>query len=260
MTLPTKGTKMDPKLRILIVDDDQRMTRTLADILSTSGHEVEEAGSGAEALEKVSTQTFDCVLTDVKMPEMNGVELHRHLRLAQPGLPVMLMTAYAADELIRQGLDEGVVGVFDKPLAMNQLLAFFASLAKNRTIVIVDNDPAFCRTLDDILCQRGYKVTQVTDPHIDVGLMTAGAQVILLDLHLNHINGLDVLKEIRKSYPILPVVLVTGYRKEMADVIQGALEINAYACLYKPLEIPSLLQMLSEVQLKHLRGLLKSKT
>jgi hypothetical protein len=58
----------------------------------------------------------------------------------------------------------------------------------------------------------------------------------------------------------LPVVLVTGYRQEMAAVIQGALEINAYTCLYKPLEIPSLLQMLSEVQLKHLRGLLKSKT
>jgi two-component system response regulator HydG len=250
---------MEPKLRILIVDDDQRMTRTLADILSVAGHEVVEASSGLQALEKVSTQTFDCVLTDVKMPEMNGVELHRQLRLAQPGLPVMLMTAYAADELIRQGLNEGVVGVFDKPLAINQLLAFFTSLAKHRTIVIVDNDPAFCRTLDDILSQRGFKVAQFTDPHIDVKLMAAEAQIILLDLHLNHINGLDVLKDIRKGYPTLPVLLVTGYRKEMADVIQGALEINAYACLYKPLEIPQLLQMLSEVQLKHLRKLLKGK-
>jgi two-component system, NtrC family, response regulator HydG len=251
---------MDPKLRILIVDDDQRMTRTLADILSIAGHEVVEASSGSQALEKVSTQTFDCVLTDIKMPEMNGVELHRQLRLAQPGLPVMLMTAYAADELIRQGLDDGVVGVFDKPLAINQLLSFFTSLAKNRTIVIVDNDPAFCHTLDDILHQRGFKVTQVIDPHVDVELMAAEAQIVLLDLHLNHITGLDVLKEIRKGYPTLPVVLVTGYRQEMAAVIQGALEINAYACLYKPLEIPSLLQMLSDVQLKHLRGMLKSKT
>jgi two-component system response regulator HydG len=181
---------MEPKLRILIVDDDQRMTRTLADILSVAGHEVVEANSGAQALEKVSTQTFDCVLTDVKMPEMNGVELHRQLRLAQPGLPVMLMTAYAADELIRQGLDEGVVGVFDKPLAINQLLAFFTSLAKHRTIVIVDNDPAFCQTLDDILRQRGFKVAQFTDPHVDVELMAAEAQVILLDLHLNHLAGL----------------------------------------------------------------------
>ena len=251
---------MESKLRILIVDDDQRMTRTLADILSVAGYEAVEASSGPQALEKVRTQAFDCILTDIKMPEMNGVELHHLLHQAQPGLPVMLMTAYAADELIRQGLDDGVVGVFDKPLAMHQLLAFFNSLAKNHMIVIVDDDPAFCRTLDDILRQRGFKVAQFTDPHIDVELMTAEAQVILLDLKFNHTDGLEVLKEIRKGSPTLPVLLVTGYRKEMAEVIQGALEINAYACLYKPLEIPRLLQMLSEVQLKHLRGLLKSKT
>jgi CheY-like chemotaxis protein len=250
---------MNPKLRLLIVDDDRRMTRTLADILTLSGYEVVEASSGPEALEKVSTLTFDCVLTDIKMPGMNGVELHRQLHQAQPGLPVLLMTAYAADELIHQGLDEGVVGVFDKPLAMNQLLAFFTSLVKNRTVVIVDNDTNFCQTLDDILCQRGFKVVQITDPHIEVELMTAEAQIILLDLHLNHITGLDVLKEIRKRYSTLPVVLVTGYREEMASVIQGAMNINAYACLYKPLEIPKLLQILSEVQLENLRALIKNK-
>jgi two-component system, NtrC family, response regulator HydG len=250
---------MNPKLHILVVDDDERMTRTVVDILTMSGHEAVEANSGPEALEKAGMQVFDCVLTDVKMPDMNGVELHRQLRLAQPGLPVILMTAYAADELVRQGLDEGVVGVFDKPLAINQLLAFFTSLAKHRMIVIVDDDPAFCRTLDDILRQRGFKVAQFTDPHIDVELMAAEAQVVLLDLKFNHTDGLEVLKEIRKCYPTLPVLLVTGYRKEMAEVIQGALEINAYACLDKPLEIPRLLQILSEVQLENLRELLKSK-
>ena len=250
---------MSPKLRILIVDDDQRMTRTLIDILSIAGHEVVGASSGLDALEKISAQPFDCVLTDIKMPEMNGVELHRELRLAQPGLPVILMTAYAADDLIHLGLQDGVVGVFDKPLAMNQLLAFFASLAKNRTIVIVDNDPAFCQTLSGILMQRGFKVAQFIDPHVNVELMAAEAQIILLDLNFNHINGLDVLKEIRKSYPALPVLLVTGYREEMASVIQGALEIDAYACLYKPLEIPQLLQTLSEIQLRNLRELFKAK-
>jgi len=250
---------MNPNLRILIVDDDKRMTRTLADILTIAGHEAVEASSGLQALEKVRAQGFDCVLTDVKMPEMNGVEMHHLLRQTQPGLPVVLMTAYAADELIHQGLDEGVVGVFDKPLVMNQLLAFFTSLAKNQMIVIVDNDPSFCQTLDDILCQRGFKVAQFTDAQIDVGLMTAEAQIILLDLHLNHINGLEVLKEIRKRFPVLPVLLVTGYRKEMEAVIERAFEINAYACLYKPLEIPQLLQMLSEIQLKHLRELFKGK-
>jgi hypothetical protein len=52
--------------------------------------------------------------------------------------------------------------------------------------------------------------------------------------------------------------MVTGYGKEMESSIQAALEINAYTCLYKPLEIPRLLQMLTELQVNRLRGLLKT--
>jgi two-component system response regulator HydG len=249
---------MNPKLRILIVDDDQRMTRTLADILTLAGHEVAEASSGPQALEKVRTQKFDCVLTDVRMPGMDGVEFHRQLREFRPGLPVVLMTAYAADEIIRQGLEEGVVSVFDKPLDMTLLLGFFSSLAKNHTIAIVDDDPAFCKTLGDILHQRGFSVTQITDPYASVELMASKSQVILLDLKLNHVGGLEVLKNIRAQYPTVPVLLVTGYRQEMVETIQAALEFSTYTCLYKPLEIPQLLHILSEVQLEHLRGLVNN--
>jgi two-component system response regulator HydG len=259
MTVEKERVKMNPKLRILIVDDDRRMTRTLADILRLAGHEPVEASSGPDALEKVSTQTFDCVLTDVRMPEMDGMELHRQLRQAQPGLPVVLMTAYAADTLTRQGLDEGVVGIFDKPLDISQLLGFFTSLARNRIVAIVDDDAAFCMTLGDILRQRGFSVTQITDPHMEVERMAFDTQVILLDLKLNHISGLDVLKNIRAHYPTLPVLLVTGYRQEMAETIHAALENGVYACLYKPLEIPDLLEKLVHFQLVRLRSALSGK-
>jgi two-component system response regulator HydG len=245
---------MEPKLRILIVDDDQRMTRTLFDILFLAGHTAMSAAFGLEALARIRTQPFDCVLTDVRMPGMDGAEFHRQLRQSQPGLPVILMTAYAADEIIRQGLEEGVVGVLDKPLDIAHLLGFFSSLARNRIIAIVDDDPDFCRTLGDILRQRGFSVAQITDPHADVESMASHSQVILLDMKLNDVKGLDVLKQIRARYPNLPVLLVTGYRQEMAAAIQAALDINAYACLYKPLEIPSLLQTLSQLQLKRLRS------
>ncbi len=250
---------MNQNLRILIVDDDRRMTRTLADILKVSGYLATEASSGPDALEKVRTTNFDCVLSDIRMPEMDGVELHRRLHEIRPGLPVVLMTAYAADELIHRGLEEGVAGVFDKPLDINHLLGFFTSLAKNRTIVIVDDDEVFCKTLNEILNQRGFKVMQITDPHVDVNSIITDAQVVLLDLKLNGISGLDVLKDIRKNNPSLPVLMVTGYREEMAESIKAALEINAYACLYKPLEIPQLLEMLVQLQGERLRSLIKEK-
>jgi two-component system, NtrC family, response regulator HydG len=250
---------MDQKLRILIVDDDQRMTRTLADIFSTTGHQPVEANSGTEALEKARAQPFDCVLTDVRMPGMDGVELQRQLRQTLPGLPVMLMTAYASDEIIRRGLDEGVVGVFDKPLDISSLLGFFTSLAKHHTVVIVDDDPDFGKTLADILQLRGFGVRQISDPHADVDLITSEAQVILLDIKLNDISGVEVLKQIRQRYPDLPVLMVTAYRQEMAAAIQAALSIHAFTCLYKPLEIPALLQMLADLQLKRLRKVIRKK-
>ncbi|MCX6067087.1 MAG: response regulator [Chloroflexi bacterium] len=250
---------MNPTLRILIVDDDRRMARTLVDILTMSGYEVLEANSGAKALELIQERFFDCVLTDVKMPDMDGVELHRQLQQSQPGLPVVLMTAFASDDLINRGLDDGVVGVLDKPIDINHLLGFFNSLSKNRTIAIVDDDAEFCRTLDDILQRRGFKVTPITDPHLDVEQITADAEVILLDLKLNHISGLDILKEIRQHNPSLPVVLITGHGQEMAEIIREAMQINAFTLLYKPLEIPHLLQILADVQLRALRSLLRKR-
>ncbi len=245
---------MDPKLRILIVDDDRRMAHTLADILNLEGFKVVEVFSGQAALEEAHSQTFDCVLTDVKMPGMNGVELHRQLRQAQPGLPVILMTAYADYETLHLGMEEGVVGVYEKPLDINQLLGFFTSLSKNRTIAIVDDDPVFCKTMGEILQQRGFKVALITDPHTDMEQMAFNAQVILLDLKLNSVSGLDVLKEIRARYPTLPVLMVTGYRQELDAAIKAGMEISAFTCLYKPLEIPALLEMLAKIQLDRLRG------
>jgi len=244
---------MDPKLRILVVDDDQRMTRTLADIFSIAGHQPVEANSGPQALEIARAQSLDCVLTDVRMPGMDGVDLYRQLVQIQPGLPVVLMTAYASDAIIRNGLDEGIIGVFDKPLDIGSMLEFFSLLAKSQAIAIVDDDPDFCKTLGDILRQRGFKVLQMSDPHGDVNLIACDAQVILLDMKLADVNGLDILKEIRQNNPELPVVLITAYRHEMSAAIQAALEIKAYTCLYKPLEVPALLQMLAELQLKRLR-------
>jgi len=248
---------MNDKLHILVVDDDQRMTRTLADILTLHGYDVTEAWSGTEALEKVRAAAFDCVLTDVRMPGMNGVELHKSLMEACPGLPVVLMTAFAADDVLRQGMEQGVAGMVEKPLDINLLLDFFSSLIKNRTVAIVDDDPAFCKTLADILTLRGYQVIVTTDPHEQVEKMVDGAEFLLLDMKLNSISGLDLLKQVRQLYPDLPVLLLTGYREEMMAAVEGALKIDARACLYKPLVISELTKTLSALQLERYRAMLK---
>jgi CheY-like chemotaxis protein len=249
---------MKSKLRLLIVDDDRRMTSTLADILFIQGHETVQAHSGVEALQVLQGDLFDCVLTDVKMPGMNGVELYRELHKNLPGLPVVLMTAYAADDLLRSGLEEGALGVLNKPLDLQQLLSFLTLLGSENVVTVVDDDPEFCQTLAEILEFRGFHVAKITDPQAGVELMAAGSLIILLDIRLNTVSGLDLLREIHQAYPDLPVLLVTGYRDEAASLIANAGQIGAQTCLYKPLEIPTLLHILENVQLQRLRPLLNA--
>jgi len=113
---------MSEMLRILVVDDNPDMAETLADILELKGYTVHAAASGAEALEILQDQPVDILLTDVKMPGMNGLELYRETRKLYPRLITIFMTAYSADELIQQGMAEGVKTILDKPLDMNFLV------------------------------------------------------------------------------------------------------------------------------------------
>jgi CheY-like chemotaxis protein len=115
---------------ILVVDDNPSMAKTLADIMSIKGFEVYAAYSGMEALAILQNQPVDILLTDVVMPDMNGVELYRATRKTFPKLTTILMTAYAADDIIHQGLAEGIKTVLTKPLDIDFMLVLFSAYKK----------------------------------------------------------------------------------------------------------------------------------
>jgi CheY-like chemotaxis protein len=117
---------MSESLSILVVDDSPSMATSLVDILDIKGFEVYAAQSGAEALEILREHAVDILLTDVKMPDMNGVELYREARKIYPNLTTFLMTAYAADGIIQQGMAEGIRTVLNKPLNIDFLLTLFS--------------------------------------------------------------------------------------------------------------------------------------
>lgn len=251
---------MVKEINILVVDDDRRMASTLADILKVKGYKAESVYSAREAMEKIEKADFDCVITDIKMPVVNGVELYRKIKAVRPEMPVVLMTAYSADRLVREGLEEGAIASLAKPLDLNLLLGFFYSLRKERTIVIIDDDPSFCKTMGDILRLRGFKVVQIEEPSDAVEELKENGQVLLLDMKLKGVTALDILKTIRKRHPSLPVILTTGYRKEMEPIVEAALKISAYTCLYKPFQIDELLSVLTEVRHQELRRVLGKRT
>ena len=118
---------MDTSISILVVDDNPSNATSLADILEVKGFTVHAAASGADALQILQKQPVDILMTDVKMPEMNGLELYREARKAHPHLITIFMTAYAADDLIQQGVAEGIKTVLTKPLDINFLLLLFSA-------------------------------------------------------------------------------------------------------------------------------------
>lgn len=114
--------------RILIVEDDRNMARTIRDILMDHSYEVDIAYSGDQALEMVGNNRYFCLLSDIKMPGMDGVELFHALQKTHANLPILLMTAYVPSDLLSASVDEGVVAVLTKPLDIDLLLMYLKAL------------------------------------------------------------------------------------------------------------------------------------
>ena len=86
-------------------------------MLRSVGHAVHEFGSGEELFASAALDETDCVITDVRMPGMSGLELQRRLALSHPRLPVILMTAHASDDEVRlRALRDGAADYLAKPL------------------------------------------------------------------------------------------------------------------------------------------------
>lgn len=106
-------------LRVLIVDDDAGICRSLKDLLEAEGCCIETAASGLIAMESLKGDKFDLVLSDVVMPDMDGYQLYQSVKKTTPELPVVLMTAfnYDKDHIIKRSCLEGLQGViFKKPV------------------------------------------------------------------------------------------------------------------------------------------------
>jgi CheY-like chemotaxis protein len=123
---------MSDRLRVLIVDDNPAMAGTLADILEVKGFDVHAVYCGAEALKLMQDHPVEVLLTDVKMPEMNGLELYQETIKSHPNVYTIFMTAYATDDLINEGRAQGIKVVLTKPLDINLLFLILASIHKTQ--------------------------------------------------------------------------------------------------------------------------------
>ncbi len=109
------------KAKILVVDDEPSQRKMLQANLSLDGYQVFEAGDGTEAISRVSEEFFDLILMDNRMSQMDGIEALKGIKKISPGIPVIIITAYASVETAVQALQAGAHDYLTKPLDMEEL-------------------------------------------------------------------------------------------------------------------------------------------
>jgi two-component system KDP operon response regulator KdpE len=113
---------MADKKRILVVDDEPQITRVLRTALTGSGYEVRTANDGHAGLRSAREWQPDLVVTDISMPNMNGIELCRQLR-AESTLPIIVLSVKGEEKTKVEALDAGADDYVTKPVGMDELLA-----------------------------------------------------------------------------------------------------------------------------------------
>jgi two-component system KDP operon response regulator KdpE len=110
------------KSRILVVDDEAQITRVLRTTLSSHGHAIRSAADGDEALQVMKEWNPDLVITDLGMPNMDGLELCRHIR-AKSQVPIIVLSVRGQEQTKVSALDAGADDFVTKPFSVNELLA-----------------------------------------------------------------------------------------------------------------------------------------
>jgi len=230
--------------RILVVDDEQNVRMTLAANLELAGYDVVEAADGADAVEKVAAARFDLVLMDIRMPRMNGVAALQEMRRHDPEVQIVLVTGFAVDRLIRDGIGGGAFTVVQKPVEPDALLGIVETAVKAPLVMVVDDKQAFTDGAVASLREAGVRAAGAVD-----GQAALDAQgehdidVWVLDLRMPGMSGVELTSKVLSTSSDRAVIAITG--SDDADLIRDALAGGAATCLTKPFETQALLDAIS---------------
>jgi two-component system, NtrC family, response regulator PilR len=108
-------------INILIVDDDRSLRKMLAFVLTKEGYGVEEAVNGVDAMKKLKGRNFDLVISDIRMPDLNGIELLKKIKTHDQELPVIMITAYATTNDAIEAMKLGAEDYVMKPFSLDEL-------------------------------------------------------------------------------------------------------------------------------------------
>ncbi|MDF1545559.1 MAG: response regulator [bacterium] len=239
--------------RILVVDDDKNLLDLLIDTLNAIGYDPVGVTNGLEALEKLRTEPFDLIVSDIKMPELDGLGLLEKVRESYPDLPVLFITGVDAPEVIGKSQPNGLLA---KPFRVSHIEQLISDALGNRQksrpanarkVMIVDDDDNFRNTLQDALELNEFSSFGVAAADEALAQLEMGSfDAVVSDIRMPGDDGFKLLKKIKKTYPKLPVVLMTAYLSE-EDIRDTLPTSGADGFLEKPFDIVQIVAMLNNL-------------
>jgi len=241
------------KARILVVDDDATLLDLLVDTLTAIGYHATGVYGGLEALEALSTGCFDLLITDIKMPGMDGIMLSRKVRRLHPGLPILFITGVATPEIIGRASPDGFLA---KPFRINHMEELIESTLKDRPdtaarqirrVMVVDDDQTFREMLADALRFDEYLPCAVSSGEEALRELERGdVDAVICDIKMPGMDGISLLKKIKDRYVDMPVILITAYLSD-EEIEQQSIHAIADGFLKKPFRVERIVDLLNGI-------------
>jgi DNA-binding NtrC family response regulator len=231
--------------RLLIVDDEAHLLLTLIANLELEGFEVVGAANGVEALALLKKQPFDLVLSDIRMPGMNGIELFNRVKLAHPTIPVVLMTAFAIEDRVEEAIAGGVFAVLPKPFDIEKAKQVLLNAGRHpEVLVVVEGLSSSATTIAGGLSTVGIPARGVADAKAAVETIRSGPiDVCVTDMGAPQARD-ESLDALKSADPLLVLIVVApGDNRAL-----GAAALKATACVRRPLKLRDLIRVITKAR------------
>ena len=259
------------RLHVLVVDDDPALLQALPESLRLrlSAMTVDTAESAEAALDRIVGRDYDAIVTDIKMPGMDGLALLAEIRRRRPDTPILIITGHADQALALHALRGGAYDFIEKPIDRDQFVASLQraiqaraldrrakdrrlALARCATeleqiaerlgceqsyVLIVDDDAALLEALSQALRLRMRGIAVETADSAAAALDRLAAReydAIVTDIKMPGMDGLGLLAEIRRRQPDTPTLMITGHGEY--DLALRCLRGGAYDFIQKPID------------------------
>lgn len=182
-------------MKILVVEDEEALAEALSEILKRNKYSVDAVYDGESGLDYALTGIYDCILLDIMLPKMNGLDMLKILRKKHISTPVLLLTAKSDTEDKINGLDSGADDFLTKPFVSGELLARVRALTRRKGEVITDaftyGDIALNKSTFSLSCEGQFVKLSLKEYQIMEMMIANPKQLISKERFIEKIWGYE---------------------------------------------------------------------